>query len=168
MEFNIVLHNLKSPQNVGMIVRSAVAFGCNRIFIIGKEPWHFKKSTQAFSRRLEKKAKIDYYKDEDDIFNLCKKDDIVPIAIEIAENESQLMTEFRFPPKIALFVGNESYGLQPSTLLKCGYILTIPQYGPVGSLNVAISSSIAMYEFMRNCRKLQQIKGSKYDDAESN
>lgn len=59
--FVTALHQLNSPQNVGMIVRSHVAFGGDKLIFIGQElPWKFKKSTQAFSRQLEKKCEILY------------------------------------------------------------------------------------------------------------
>jgi len=46
-------------------------------------------------------------------------------------------------------VGNEADGLSKKFLSCCNHIVTIPQYGSVGSLNVAISASIAMYELNR-------------------
>jgi 23S rRNA (guanosine2251-2'-O)-methyltransferase len=52
--FCTVLHTLQSPQNVGMIVRSHVALGGDRVVLLGHEqPSKFGKSRQAFSRRLE-------------------------------------------------------------------------------------------------------------------
>jgi len=62
MPFCTVLHKLKSPQNVGMIVRSHVANNGAEIVFVGNDlPWEFKKGSQSFSRKLEKKANCNRY-----------------------------------------------------------------------------------------------------------
>jgi 23S rRNA (guanosine2251-2'-O)-methyltransferase len=161
-EFCIILSDLKSPQNVGMIVRSAVAFGCRKMFMIGSKPWEFKKGTQAFSRKLEDLITIESYNNEDSIFNIIHNEGCIPIALEISENKSSFLSNFVFPEKVAFIVGNEATGIPSTLLAKCSYILTIPQYGPVGSLNVAVAASIGMYEFMRGTTVSQIIVNKQY------
>ena len=87
--FLTVLHQLKSPENVGMIVRSHVAFGGDKVIFVGQDlPWRFKKSTQAFSRKLEKRCEILYLKTDDDFFLWCEAKHFSPVAIEIAHQRS--------------------------------------------------------------------------------
>lgn len=51
------LRDLKSPHNVGQIVRSHVAFGGGPLVFVGRDaPWRFTRTTQAFSRKLERSA----------------------------------------------------------------------------------------------------------------
>ncbi|MCX4028388.1 hypothetical protein H0A36_21590 [Endozoicomonas sp. SM1973] len=148
-DFCTVLHSLNSPQNVGMIVRSHVAHGGSEVVFIGHElPWQFKKGSQSFSRKLEKQAKIIHLPNPDDVFEWCMANSYTPVAIEIAEQTS-LLNQFTFPEKTALILGNEADGLPASFIKKCTHVVTIPQYGPVGSLNVAVSASVAMYELRR-------------------
>jgi len=64
--------DLKSPENAGMIVRSHVACGGEEIIVIGKEPWHFKKRAQSFSRRLEQLCAFRYLQDEANFFEWCQ------------------------------------------------------------------------------------------------
>ena len=47
---------------------------------------------------------------------------------------------------------------------KCDHVVTIKQIGQVGSLNVAVSASIAMYEFNRNCTAVNEIVGAQYKE----
>lgn len=66
--FATILRELQSPKNVGMIIRSHVALGGGPLVFLGYEsPWKFKKGTQAFSRKLEKKCEI-LNIDNDDFF----------------------------------------------------------------------------------------------------
>ncbi|WP_163832638.1 RNA methyltransferase [Spartinivicinus ruber] len=148
-EFCTVLHSLKSPQNVGMIIRSHVAHDGKEVVFIGHElPWQFKKGSQSFSRKLEKQAEIVHVPDPNDLFAWLETRNYTPVAIEIAEGAS-LLNQFTFPEKTALILGNEADGLPADFIIQCRSTVTIPQYGPVGSLNVAVSASIAMYELKR-------------------
>ena len=148
MKFCTVIHSLKSPENVGMIVRSHVAHNGGEIIFTGNElPWSFKKGSQSFSRKLEKQAAIFHIKEPTEAIEYVRKNGYSPIAVEIAEN-SKFLNVFSFPQKIALIVGSESEGLPKTFLTLCDSVVTIPQYGSVGSLNVAVSASIVMYEFM--------------------
>lgn len=53
-------------------------------------------------------------------------------------------------------------GLDVKFLEQCDRIVTIKQMGNVGSLNVAVSASTAMYEFNRGATGLNKIVGSGY------
>ncbi|MBD3386625.1 hypothetical protein GF407_17105 [candidate division KSB1 bacterium] len=166
--FATVLHHLKSPENTGMIVRMHVAFNGNELIIVGPEPWRFKKRTQAFSRRLEKICNLIYLKDDEALFEWFDVNEYTPVAVEIAENPN-FLPDFVFPPRPAIIVGNEGTGLAPDFIDRCGAVVTIPQYGPVACLNVAMSCGVAIYEFMRNKPVKHEISQQKYviDDVQS-
>ncbi len=167
MAFCTILHSLNSPQNVGMIVRTHVANGGNEIIITGHDlPWRFKKGSQAFSRKLEKMATIIHIPNPEDVFAWCDNNDYKIISLEIQEKPT-FLNNYKFPSQCAIAVGNEASGLPGSFLKKCFAVVTIPQHGEVGSLNVAVSASIAMYELNRNSIKSACIKGSKYKENTS-
>lgn len=150
--FCTILNNLKSPQNVGMILRSHVAFGGSELIFTGQPlPWNFKKGTQAFSRKLEKKCRILHISDPFEALEWCRENGYTPVAVETHEHPV-FMDNFTFPDQPAIIVGNESTGLSINFLNACGLIVTIRQTGAVGSLNVAVSASIAMHEY-NSCKK---------------
>lgn len=159
--FATVAHNLTSPENTGMMLRAHVAFGGERFVMVGPEPWRFKKRTQAFSRRLERICSIVYLPDDDSLFQWCQVERFVPVAIEIAEAPI-LLPSFRFPERPAIIVGHEGKGLSDEFLRRCSHVVTIPQFGPVDCLNVAVSCSIAMYELNRNRPLERAIEDHKF------
>jgi 23S rRNA (guanosine2251-2'-O)-methyltransferase len=165
--FWTVVNELKSPENAGIIVRSHVAFGGEEIVVIGREPWQFKKRDQSFSRRLEQLCGFRYLKDEASFFEWCRDAHIVPVAIEIAQPPT-LLADFAFPDRVAVVIGNEGRGLSPAFRSRCAATVTIPQFGPVGSLNAAVSASIVMYERTRRKPVRRPILEAKYsvDPAE--
>lgn len=157
-----VLHNLKSPQNVGAIVRSHRAFGGTHIAFVGSErPWQFKKSTQAFSRRLESQLDIINLPDDAALFDWCDRSGVSCVALEISASATSI-TEYNFPVDVAIICGNESTGLEESTRVNCVDTIVIPQTGPVGSLNVATACSIALYSYSVQHRLQVPIDGHKF------
>jgi 23S rRNA (guanosine2251-2'-O)-methyltransferase len=159
--FWTAVNDLRSPENAGMIVRSHVAFGGEDIVIIGHEPWRFKKRAQGFSRRLEKLCSFVYLEDEETFFAWCGQHDVTPIAIEIGSPPT-FLPDFTFPQRTALLIGNERSGLSAACRNRCQGTVTIPQFGPVGSLNAAVSASIAMYELTRKRPPERAIVDGRY------
>ena len=160
--FNTILYKVLSPKNVGMIVRSHVAFSGDKIVFVGyKAPWDFKKGSQAFSRKLEAYCDFLHFRQEADFFEWSEAKKLTNIAIEIDE-EANRLPEYSFSGDCNLIVGSEKTGLSKAFMQRCDSILTIPQFGPVECLNVAVSSSIAMYEFRRLETTKLQIAESRY------
>lgn len=161
LTFAMVLHELKSPQNVGMIVRSHVAFGGSSLVLIGPEPWRFRKGSQAFSRKLERLCDLVFLPDFDSFLGWSERGGWTPVALEISP-ASVALPQFVMPDRPALVLGNEGSGLPPSVLQRCASIVSIPQYGPTECLNVAVAASIAMYEFQRSQASTVPIIGDAY------
>jgi tRNA G18 (ribose-2'-O)-methylase SpoU len=159
--FATVLHNLRSPENAGIIVRTHVAFGGQAVVVVGPEPWRFKKRAQAFSRRLEKLCSIVHLATDDDFFTWCVEHGCTPIAVEISAT-AKALPDFAFPDHPALIVGNEGVGLPPAFLSRCAETIMIPQFGPVECLNAAVSCCMAIYELNRKRPVERGIKGGKF------
>jgi 23S rRNA (guanosine2251-2'-O)-methyltransferase len=160
--FSTVMHSLKSPQNVGTIVRTHVAFGGGPVVFVGSQtPWEFRKASQAFSRKLERLADLLFLVDDEALFEWCAGDGYTPVAIEISPDAENL-PGYNFPARPAIIVGNERHGLDRSFLARCEAVVRIPQFGPADCLNVGVSCSIALYELNRQRSDSSAIKGGKY------
>lgn len=59
------------------------------------------------------------------------------------------LTQFMFPLRLVLLLGQELTGIPPNILHQCDYSVTIPQFGLIESLNVQTAGSIAIYEYIR-------------------
>ena len=162
MKFCTVLHTLKSPQNVGTIIRTHVAFNGSEVVFVGQEkPWSFGKGTQAFSRKLERLCKMVFLPTDEALFGWCKEQGYSTVAVEI-DHISTPVHSFQFPSASALIFGSEGHGLTREFLEGCDSVIRIPQPGAVGSLNVGVSAAIIMYELSRASGVEQSIEGSKF------
>jgi len=147
----LILFNVDGGINISMAIRSAAVFGFSDVYIVGK-------------RKRDKRGDVgacNYIKMHqvhlinDDFF---KENKLLPIVVE--QNGTPL-EEFNFTPyfpkstsesfKVAFIVGSEQEGVNIKINAP---IITISQYGVIRSLNVAMASSIIMYEYTRQWRKM--------------
>jgi len=145
-----------------MIVRTHVAFGGGPIVFVGHDqPWDFKKKSQAFSRRLEKLRELVLLRSDDELFQWCEDKAFQPVAIEIAR-DANMLPGHAFPARSALIVGNERDGLSTAVLNRCSQVVTVPQFGEVECLNVAMACGIVIYEFSKGRSDLSSVDGAKF------
>jgi 23S rRNA (guanosine2251-2'-O)-methyltransferase len=50
---------------------------------------------------------------------------------------------------LALVIGSEEKGLRTLVRKHCDFILSVPQVGPIGSLNASVAAAVIMYEALR-------------------
>jgi len=70
------------------------------------------------------------------------------VALELTARARPLF-ELDLSGPLALVVGHEERGVHRDTLAAVDHVAFIPQLGKIGSLNVAHSLSIALYEATR-------------------
>lgn len=148
----LILHNIRSRENVGSLFRSADAFGVSKIILVGYSPrpvingvpdsrvsktalgaqewiaWEESKSLQRTVTKL-------------------KKEGYTILALEIPGD-----TPYQKLPavqKIAVILGNEVDGLSKRERDMADITTYIPMYGKKESLNVAVAGGIVLAELRR-------------------
>lgn len=141
-----VLENVMNPTNVGSIIRCAAALGMDAVVLtdgcanplyrrairvsmgtVFQIPWTYlgSRSPKEFGFKTAAMALREPSVNIDD-----------PI----------LMDE----EKLALFLGSEGEGLADSTIAACDYLVRIPMFHGVDSLNVAAASAVAFWQLCRH------------------
>lgn len=145
--FVIVLDNLKPSFNIGKIFRSADAFGCCGVHLIGTEYFITKSAKGSF-----KWVPAIFHETFADCFRyLVEQDYSLYILDPSAEKE---LGTVELKPKCGFIFGHEEHGISfdPQDFPSISTI-KIPQFGRVRSLNVSIAASVAMYEYVRNYKE---------------
>jgi 23S rRNA (guanosine2251-2'-O)-methyltransferase len=65
------------------------------------------------------------------------------------EKAEQTYTEVDFKDPIAIVMGSEDEGIDPSHLRICQELVRIPILGSIESLNVSVAAGVIMYEAVR-------------------
>ncbi len=136
-----VLVPFQDPENVGAVIRSAVAFGATHVVLLEEaaHPYHPKalraSGGAVFLATLRRGP------------SLRALDEALPIVALSAEGAD--VAGFEFPPRFGLLPGVEGPGL-PERFRK--HALSIPISGAVESLNAATAVAVALYVWSRRRR----------------
>ncbi|MCW3785654.1 TrmH family RNA methyltransferase [Plebeiibacterium sediminum] len=146
----IVAYQLKSPENMGHIIRLASNFGCKKVLFVGDE----KAVRESKIRKVGGAAtgQIDWCFVDEASWMKCIDSDYKLIAVETSDN-SKCLTDIHFPEKTAFILGNEIYGLSDEVVTKCDQAVHIPMIGKVKSMNVSHACSVVLYEWVKQYLK---------------
>ncbi|MDM8518184.1 RNA methyltransferase, partial [Desulfobacterales bacterium HSG16] len=62
---------------------------------------------------------------------------------------------------IAIVTGGEEKGIRPLVRKHCDHLVSIPQQGPLNSLNASVAGAVAMYEAFRQWELKKAIRNKK-------
>ncbi len=154
----LLLFNLDGNMNVGMILRTAVVFGCSTVYLVGKKHYDAR-STVGAKHYLT----IHHIPSIDDPVTFFDTNNLQPILLE---QGGEPLETFSFAPYIkqtkklpTIVLGCESKGIPSSWLsAKLGPVVSISQMGVLRSLNVSIAGSVILYEYMKQWREYSMAK----------
>ncbi len=142
----LLLDGITDPQNLGSIIRSAEIFGASGVVIpkarsatISPAAW--KASAGAIEHIPIVKANLT------DAGRQLKDNGFWLIGAE--GDLGQDVDEFEWPKKAAIVLGSEGSGLTRLVKKECDFLVKIPMFGKVASLNVSVSAGILLHECRR-------------------
>lgn len=139
----IILENLRSPFNVGSIIRSAEAFGVEEIIVTGFTPTPEHPKVQKVA--MNSCIKWSYYKNVLEAISTLKEKGYKIYSIEKTKSSKRINNNLITLP-VAFIFGNEEFGISKETLSLSDDIFYIEMFGQKNSLNVAVATSIVLYE----------------------
>jgi len=143
----LILDNLTDPQNIGAIIRSAVAFGFKNIVITERNfPIHSAVIAKASSGMLEMVDLIAAQNLNNFLVDL-KKLGYWSVGLDGAAKNK--ISEAKNYQPIAFVIGSEGEGIRRLVKENCDLLVTIPMQDGVESLNVSNAAAIAMYEIYK-------------------
>ena len=145
--FCILLEDIQDPGNLGSILRTAAAAGCDAAFISTgcADVWSPKVLRAAmgghFALSIHEHA---------DLFNVAAVFEGVIFATDLHAIAS--LYDGKLTGNIAFAFGNEGAGLSSELSNLCRQRITIPMQGKVESLNVAAAAAVCLFEASRQRR----------------
>ncbi|HXP94839.1 MAG TPA: RNA methyltransferase [Candidatus Binatia bacterium] len=130
------------PGNAGTLLRSARAFGIDRIVFVrgGVDPYHPKVVRAAMGALFRMKIGLGT---GEELAEAAQGSGRPIIAIDL---DGEPLDRFTFPPRPILAIGHERHGVRSWLPVRDGAI-RIPQNG-VESLNAGVAGSIVLYQLM--------------------
>ncbi len=142
----LMLEELRDPQNVGAVLRTAAAFAVDRV-VMGRDcaDIYSSKTLRAsmgavFSMRIDRVDSIP------EAVKSLRAGGRRVFAAALDERALRL-GENDFSPCDTVIIGNEGHGLSQRTISACDASVYIPINSGVESLNAAVAASVLMWEF---------------------
>jgi len=155
MQKTLILHNIRSVQNVGAIFRTCDAIGIDNIILSGYTPTpldrfgRVRSDVAKTALGAEKNVKWEYHKTITPVLNKLKKEGFEIVAVE-QSGRSIDYKKYKPKGKVAILMGTEVSGISLATLGKCDVVLELPMNGKKESLNVSVTAGIVMYRLFDN------------------
>jgi 23S rRNA (guanosine2251-2'-O)-methyltransferase len=149
----LVLHDIRSAQNVGSLFRTADAAGISEIYLVGITPTPVDKygrtntAVTKASLGAENTVSWKYVATIAPLLKRLQKEGSTSIAIEQSKDSLDYKSITLAGP--AVFVlGNEVTGLPKRVLAKMDIVAEIPMKGQKESLNVSVAGGIALFRIL--------------------
>lgn len=135
--FGIGIQNGKTPENLGVLWRSAQNLGASFIFTIGN-----RYSKQACdTHNAVKSMPYFHYENFEEFYNHLPKGARI-VGVELTEEAEDLET-FHHPRRCIYLLGAEDHGLSNQAIEKSHFLI---KFKSELSLNVSVAGSIVMYD----------------------
>lgn len=146
----IIADGLRTPENIGGLIRLADAMGSRQILLVDDAESGFSsKKISRIARGTDKHIEIDQVSKQE---LLGRSADLQPmIAIELTTKAENLL-ETALPAQCSLVVGSERHGISEEVLGCCQRSVFIPMYGINGSMNVTHALAMVLYEWRKQHR----------------
>ena len=142
----VVLDHLEDPHNLGAIVRTVEASGIDGIILPINRSVSVNETVMKTSVGALYNTKICQVTNLTNAIKYLKKSGF---WIYGADMEGEDFHRVSFAPKSCLIIGNEGKGLSHIIEESCDYIVSIPMYGKVNSLNASVAAGILIYEMVK-------------------
>ena len=136
----LILDNLQDPGNVGTLVRSALAFNFNDIYLVGgADPYSEKVIRSSAGTILKARLHIC------DFETMKQNKKQIANSFIVADMDGENINKIKLNKnKVAVIVGNEGQGVSDEFLNIADTKISIPMTSKVESLNAGVAGSIIM------------------------
>ncbi len=147
LETIIALDGITDPQNLGSILRTAAAAGVSGVIIPERRAAGITPTVARISS-----GGLEYLK-------ICRVKNLVNalqegrrqgfwIAGTVASDELSIY-QADLCRRLVVVIGSEDKGIRPLVLKNCDFLINIPLYSPLDSLNVATATAVVLFEIKR-------------------
>ena len=150
MDVVVVLDNVRSLNNIGSIFRTADGFSAQGIVLCGISAVPPSPEIHKTALGAEDSVDWEYFESTQAAVEQLRHRGYTIACLEQVEN-SVALEKLTVEPnrKYALVVGNEVEGVQQEIVDMADFCIEIPQNGTKHSLNVSVSTAVALWEFFK-------------------
>jgi TrmH family RNA methyltransferase len=150
----VALESVQNPGNLGSVMRTAEAVGAAGVILLDQstdpyDPSAVKASMGALFHLVVAKATFEEFK------YWVRQHKVKVVGSSDKAEQDYLFTQY--PDPCILLMGSEREGLNKDYLALCETVVRIPMIGSSDSLNLAIATSIILYQIFNQKRTHQKL-----------
>ncbi|WP_022852390.1 23S rRNA (guanosine(2251)-2'-O)-methyltransferase RlmB [Thermodesulfatator atlanticus] len=143
----LAVDEITDPQNLGSLIRSAVAAGAHGVIIPERRAAGITGTVVKASSGAVSHIPIHQAKNLGRVLEELKEKNFWVAGLDAHTKTTIYQLDLRLP--LVWVVGSEGKGLRPSIREKCDFLAAIPMRGNIDSLNAAVAGAIALFETIR-------------------
>jgi 23S rRNA (guanosine2251-2'-O)-methyltransferase len=154
----LLLDHIVDPHNLGAIIRTALCAGIDGVIIPKDRSAYPTPAVSRVSAGALEYMRVAQVNNMVRFVKTLKDRDVWIVGLD--QNAGQPIYGTDLTGAVGLVVGGEEKGIRPLVKRNCDFLISIPQNGPVGSLNASVAGAIAMYESYRQRTLDEDLKRS--------
>lgn len=148
LPLKVVLDNVRSLNNVGSVMRTSDAFLVDEVLLCGITGTPPNPEIHKTALGAEDSVRWSHHSDTVDILRQLQSEGWKVCALEQTHNSVHLNSfSAAKEEKYLIVAGNEIHGVDQRVVDLADIVLEIPQHGTKHSLNVSVSTAIAIWHF---------------------
>jgi 23S rRNA (guanosine2251-2'-O)-methyltransferase len=144
----VVLDHITDPHNAGAIIRSAECAGANAVVLPERRAAGVNATVRKASAGATAHLPIARVANVAGALRTLKKAGVW-IAGAAAAPDAVDYTKADLRGDVALVIGAEGDGISPVVRKECDYVVRIPMFGTLGSLNASVAAGVLLFEVRR-------------------
>ncbi len=152
--FLLLLDHLQDPQNVGTLLRTAEAVGVHGVVLPQRRSAGITPAVSRASAGAVEHLRVARVTNLAQAIEKLKRAGVWVVGLERAANAIPYDQADLSGP-LALVVGSEGEGMSRLVRERCDWLVKLPMFGRIQSLNAAVAGSIALYEVVRARQRLE-------------
>ena len=144
--FIVILDHIEDPHNFGAIIRTCEAAKVDFIIIPKNRSASVNATVMKTSAGALSNVKIVMVTNLNNTIKKLKDSGYWIVGTDMDTNVSYDDLDYDMP--ICLIIGSEGFGMSKLVKDNCDFIVSIPMYGKVNSLNASVASAIIIYEVL--------------------
>jgi 23S rRNA (guanosine2251-2'-O)-methyltransferase len=146
--FLLILDEIEDPQNLGAMIRTAECAGVHGVIIPKHHAASVNQTVSKASAGATEHMAITKVTNIAVTMDQLKEAGLWMVGTDMASGKSYDQIDYSMP--VALVIGNEGSGMRRLVKEKCDFLVRIPMFGKIQSLNASVAAALVMYEVVRN------------------
>lgn len=145
--FILILDEIEDPHNLGSILRSADCTGVHGVIIPKRRSVGLTATVSKTSAGAVEYVPVARVTNLAQTIEQLKERGVWVAGTDVAAQQPVFQTNLNMP--LAIVIGNENKGMGRLIKEKCDFLLKLPMFGHINSLNASVAASVLMYEVVR-------------------